>query len=123
MKAVDLVQSRYGWTDQEILSIPYARLLQHFELAHEGHQEALKEKYRQVAFHVWLENADKDSPNFNEYLAGLGLSDDIMAQSTSKRDMDVTKEEALKKAEEVMRMFQTGYEVTHEVPDTKQTIH
>ena len=66
-RTLHLVQSRYGYTDDYCLSLPYARLMQLADMA----AEAERHDWEKLAFIGWQVSGSQAT--FAEYLARLGL--------------------------------------------------
>lgn len=68
------MQVRYGWTDEIIHGLLYARFLQLVQLSVDALNKEGKERLILAAFIGWQMGAG-GKKNFGSYLDGLGLSD------------------------------------------------
>ena len=85
----DLVQSRYGWTDENVNSLPFSRFMRLVQLLGKVKQEEAKEKLVLAAFTSWQLGAG-NKRTLGEYLEHLGLSDKAPQQ---RRGKDAQKKE------------------------------
>lgn len=97
---VDLIQHRYGWTDEVVFSLPYARFLDIFEMLLELKREESLEQYRLSAFTAYLLR-QQDDGSFQDFVETLGIG----RQQTSPQANRSTKEESLSKAYEILNKF------------------
>lgn len=109
-----MVQSRYGWQDDVILNLPYARFMDIVETISEMREREQTEEYRKVAFGAYLRGSgqsEEEEVTFQMYLDRLQLSDDAIAEKKAEEDIDaseLTKEEAIAKAESILKGFNWG---------------
>jgi hypothetical protein len=72
--------------------------------------EELKERYRQAAFAAYLSGAgggeEDEQLTFADFLSKIGLSENSEVEDESPQE--VTKEEALAKAQNILATFQWG---------------
>ena len=72
-----------GWTDEQLLGIPYARLMQAARVASEQVEAQHKDEWRRTAFVAWHALAGGlaggSIPSIEEYLdaMGLGTSEEV----------------------------------------------
>jgi len=78
-----LVQSRYGWTDENVNSLPFSRFVRLVKLLDKVKQEEAKEKLVLAAFTSWQLGA-ANKMTFGEHLNHLGLSDKAPQQQKGK---------------------------------------
>lgn len=75
----DVIQARYGWTDDVILSMPYARFREVLSTASKAHAREVREQYAQAAFVGWqfyTVMGGKDAKlTFGKWLSIFKLSD------------------------------------------------
>ena len=101
-EAIDLIQSRYGWTDGVVGCLSFSRFLQLRNMLIDISREELNEKFILNAFIGWQMGAGAGG-TFGAHLAGLGL--------VSSKDKPLSKPEALsaddaiKKAESILAMM------------------
>jgi hypothetical protein len=98
---VDLIQHRYGWTDEVVFSLPYARFLDICELVIERANEDKTEGYRRAAYTAYLRSGLEDT-SFGQYLESLGIGEN----QAHPQDKKVTKEQAVNKAHDILAKFQ-----------------
>lgn len=101
LQAIDLVQARYGLTDEQVFKIPYARLLQKAKLA----AQAERRRWELVARITFPWEA-KEHETFVEYLRRLGLMP--KPKPLTREELEEEKRRALQIAEEITAMFQAG---------------
>lgn len=99
MKLVDLIQHRYGWTDEVVFNLPYARFLDICEVVVEQTHEDRTQQFRYAAFTSFLVSGLKDT-SFDQYIESLGLS----PKSNAPKKV-VKAEDALAKANEILAKF------------------
>lgn len=104
---------RYGWTDEYILSLPFARLKQIIYIIGEARADEQKTSLQRASFTAWLVLSGFGmNVSFSEYLGNLGLGGD---EGTESRDSlvdtnNITKDEALAIADKVVQHFrEKGY--------------
>ena len=92
----------HGWTDQQILAMPYARLIQATRVATHFYERAAKDALINSAFVGYQfaasQGALKPSTTFEKYLAGMGLADKPKG-STLRSEKERAKETAARVAE------------------------
>ncbi len=102
-----MVQHRYGYTDEYVLSLPYARFMDMVETISKIKAEELREEYRQAAFASYLSGAgktDDESLTFAQYLKRIGLAKEDTEDASPPAE-EVTKEEALAKAQNILATY------------------
>lgn len=95
----DRIQKRYGWTDDVILNIPIARLMQINRVIAKNEQEEFKERYLFVLRQCFPWEA-KENETFNDYLKRCGYFSN--EQNGEHIDVESEKERALKIAERII---------------------
>lgn len=102
-----MIQQRYGFTDDYILSLPYARFMDMVETISKIKGEEIREKYRQAAFAAYLSGAGNSEEggdtSFNGFLDKIGLNADSNVEDVTPQK--VTKAEALAKAQQILTTF------------------
>jgi biotin synthase-related radical SAM superfamily protein len=104
-----MVQERYCYTDEYILSIPYARFMDMVATISQIKAEELREQYRQAAFAAYLNGAgssEDESLSFQEYLKKIGLDGQSNNEEEAPQEENVTKEEAIARAEKILATVQ-----------------
>jgi len=102
-ETIELIQSRYGWSDEYILSLPYARFIQIAMLIAEAKTRESKERMVDAAFIAWLLNP-KGHKKFKDYLKSIKMLD-FKSKVQVNGDLKQIKDEAIKKANEVLEKF------------------
>jgi hypothetical protein len=106
---VDLIQARYGWTDQQLFSISGARFLQLADAAITAHNRDERSKLYTAAFQSWqvIEAVkamlvEKSKPQkFGDYIKQLGLDEkDRITKEEKKKQI----ERSLKIAAEIKQL-------------------
>ena len=75
---IDRLQHRYGWTDEQILRLPYARFRQLAQVAAEQEAKEQRRLMQTLAVHAYLVNPPMDGDRpwpLRRYLRELGLDD------------------------------------------------
>jgi hypothetical protein len=67
-----LIQARYGWTDDEVLEIPFERFQQLLRVASRALAKQKKDAFEYAAFTGWHTIASKELP-WQKYRKDLGL--------------------------------------------------
>lgn len=98
---VDLIQHRYGWTDEVVFSLPYARFLDIQEVVVEQTNEDKIEGYRRAAYTSYLLSG-LEGVSFKDYLESLGIGEN----QNHSQDKQVTAKEAVNKAHDILAKFQ-----------------
>lgn len=101
LRMVDLIQHRYGWTDEVVFSLPYARFLDICDVVIEARKEEDTESYRKAAFTAYL-NAGLENVSYGQYLDGLGLGD----ESSGDKNEILSADDAVDKAHSILAKFQ-----------------
>lgn len=101
LQVIDLVQARYGLTDEQVFQIPYARLLQKARLASQAERRRWE-----LAARITFPWEAKEGETFAEYLRRLGLMP--KPAPLTKEELEEEKRRALRVAEEITAMFQAG---------------
>jgi hypothetical protein len=78
-----LIQARYGWTDQIIIDLSAARLLQIIDIVLEAYEEEARQKYTLQAYNAWqiievikgVLSEKAQGTSFADYLKKIGLKD------------------------------------------------
>ena len=105
LAAIDRVQRRYGYSDEHVLDIPYARLFQLMSLTFKWEHEAQKQRYREHAIVPWrieslVQSMFSDGkkelqlPSLKEYWDDIGIGDGSTIKER-EGDMASTAAEAL----------------------------
>lgn len=89
---MDIVQSRYGYSDEHVLTMPFAIFLQKAKLAIQQSQQENEEAWRRQALVAWsIQNlfAGENAVSFSEYLSGMKLgyndySNDLEFETTEE---------------------------------------
>jgi hypothetical protein len=107
---IGLLQERYGWDDNYILSIPYARLLQNIRQAQISKiNEVRKIAYQCYEFQLPFRDPKKTLPPFDDYfkLAYQTIYEDEFKNIKNGQKIDIkeVKEKAIKRSEEILAMF------------------
>ncbi len=89
---MDLIQARYGWTDDIVFALPYTRFSQLQKLLYEKYEEEGREKYRLQAFSAWLQGAGQKK-TFGQFLKHLKLQ-----PKTAKKE-EMSKEDSKRQAQ------------------------
>ena len=91
-----------GWSDEQFLLMPYARLVQATRVAIDEAQRSTKNDLVNAAFIGYQfaasQGALKSGMNFQKYLEGMGLGDKT-ARGSIKREKEKAKETAARIAE------------------------
>lgn len=98
---VDLIQHRYGWTDEVVFNLPYSRFQDLCELLVEIKEEESVEKYRLQAYPVYLSSGQEGS-TFGEFLNVLGIG----YERHSPKDKEMSAEQAVDHAHDILKLFQ-----------------
>lgn len=102
---VDLIQHRYGWTDEVVFSLPFGRFQDLCELLVEIREEETVERYRLQAYPVYLQSG-QEGVSFGDFLSSLGLAYDT--DSPKQKDMDAV--EAIDHAHSILEKFKKNKE-------------
>lgn len=102
LKMVDLIQHRYGWTDEVVFSLPYARFHDICELVMKLNKEENMERYRLSAYTAYLLKTPENT-SFGSYLESLGLG--YEEESEKAKLKKVSKEHSINKAYEILDKF------------------
>ncbi|MFC5587552.1 hypothetical protein ACFPRA_01345 [Sporosarcina soli] len=106
---VDVVQSRYGWTDEYVFDIlPAERIRMVFEIVNSQRHEEQKDKLRLEAFSVWLTHNDKGI-SFDEFVSQLNLA--YVDPDETERDNEMTADDAWGVARNILSNFHHRNEV------------
>lgn len=97
----DRIQRRYGWTDDVILNLPFARLLQINRIIAKSELEEFKERYF-LALRQCFPWEAKENETFKDYLKRVGYFDKDDVED--KFDLESEKERALKIAERIVAL-------------------
>jgi len=94
-----MIQARYGWDDEQVLSRPYARFLQILEAMGQNQAEEAKSRMIDGAWIAW-QTAHFETPlTFGEYLDKMGLGE---------KPEIATADDAVKNAESVLSRLKGG---------------
>lgn len=100
---VDVVQARYGWTDEYVFGVlPAERVRMVFDIVNSQRHEEQKEKLRIEAFSVWLTHNEKGI-SFDDFVNQLNLS--YVDPDEAKQDEDITADDAWDIAHNILRRF------------------
>jgi hypothetical protein len=110
-RAIHLISECYGWTDREILSIPYVRFLQISDQV----QESQNEKWRQLSHLGWQIKAaifsviqsGQAPESFNDYFNSFFCTG---SEDENITDSKTAAENSIKKANEILLKFSGGGE-------------
>lgn len=72
-----MIQARYGWDDEYVLSRPYCRFLQIVETIAVQMAAEEKNRYTEAAFTGWQLQHLEEPVTFQEYLRLVGLGEPI----------------------------------------------
>jgi hypothetical protein len=111
-KTTDLIQARYGWTDQIIFDLSAARFLQIANIVLEAYQTENRQKYQLEAYNAWqitelikMLVTDKAKPvKFSDYLKKIGLSD----KAENPQDKKIAAAAAITTAEQIKQLDQAA---------------
>jgi hypothetical protein len=94
-----MIQARYGWTDDEVLSRPYARFVQIMEAMSKNMAQEAKSRAIDGAWIAWQTGRFEVPLTFKDYLEKMGLADppEVM-----------TAESAIGKAEDALNRLKGG---------------
>lgn len=100
---MDLIQARYGWTDNVVFALPYSRFSQLMDLLIEQKETEAREQYILQAFGAWLNGAGQKK-TFKQFIKHLGLESKKKPedQEQSKEDMKRTVERNLENAQRIL---------------------
>ncbi|GEM88185.1 hypothetical protein [Meiothermus granaticius] len=104
-----MIQARYGWTDAEILALPYSRFAQLARVVMEAKAREVRLADRRAAFIGWqIAGALGASSSFGEYLEALGLAGDPIEADVemSPEEIQAEKERAFENARRALEAFQ-----------------
>lgn len=109
-RAFDLIQHRYGFTDEQILKLPYARFMDVVQIATKVRQEEVKQGYKEAAFQAYLQGGGQTEEgqeplSFQQYLVKIGLEEPPEEERINENN---TKEEALALAEGYLNDYKWG---------------
>ena len=79
------MQVRYGWTDEIIHGLLFARFVQLVQLSINAQNKEGKERLVLASYIGWQMGAG-DKKTFQEYLAKMGLSEELPHQSEEATD-------------------------------------
>lgn len=100
---VDVVQARYGWTDEYVFNtLPAERVRMVFDIVNSQKQEEQKEKLRIEAFSVWLTHNEKGI-SFEDFINQLNLS--YVDPDEVEQHKDITADEAWDIARNILSRF------------------
>lgn len=100
---VDVVQARYGWTDEYVFDVlPAERVKMIFEIVNSQRNEEQKDKLRLEAFSVWLTRNEKGI-SFEEYVSKLNLP--FIDPDEAEQDANITADDAWDIAHNILRRF------------------
>lgn len=94
-----MIQARYGWDDEQVLSRPYARFLQILEAMGQNRADEAKERMVDGAWIAWQTGHFEVPISFKEYLERMGLA---------TAPEVVTAESAIAKAGDVLARMKGG---------------
>jgi hypothetical protein len=95
-QAVDAIQHRYGWTDDEVGRLSFRRFRRICRIIAEREREEARERYRDGAWIAFQMGAGGDV-TFGDYLSRMGLSEQEPVQDHT------TAQEAIAKAEAILQ--------------------
>lgn len=96
-EAVDLIQSRYGWTDQEVLDLPYARFREILEVVVDAVGQEKRDRMVEAAFIGWQgylgwpKAKGRQPMQFRRWLSQMGLEDKPEPPSEAERTRTILK--------------------------------
>lgn len=96
-----MIQARYGWTDQQILDLPYARLMELAEVTSRKLVEEQRQRHRELAFLGWQFHASQPGVKpmrLGEWLEMLGLNEDRIEHEK------ITAHDAIQRAQRIVAM-------------------
>ena len=94
-QVVDAIQHRYGWTDEEVCRLPYARFRRIGRLIARSNREEARERLRDGAWIAFQMGAGGEM-TFGEYLDKMGLGE------RKPEPKPVTAKDAIAKAEAIL---------------------
>jgi hypothetical protein len=111
-KTTDLIQARYGWTDQIIFDLSAARFLQIADIVLEAYQAENRQKYILEAYSAWqiiefikMIVTDKAKQiKFSDYLKKIGLDEKVK----DPQDKKTAVKAALTTAEQIRQLDQAA---------------
>ena len=103
---IDEIEARYGWSDEYVYSLPYARFLEILELIFDKKKDEENKNYVQSAFIGWQYIMTQTTQNlpFQKYLEKLGL-----LRKTKEQKM-LEKKKAKKESEEIIKKIKEAFE-------------
>lgn len=100
---VDVVQARYGWTDEYVFDVlPAERVKMIFDIVNSQRNEEQKDKLRIEAFSVWLTHNEKGI-SFDEFVSKLNLP--FVDPDEAEHDANITADDAWEIAHNILRRF------------------
>ena len=107
---VDVVQARYGWTDEYVFdTLPAERIRMVFDIVNSQRAEEQKDRMRLEAFSVWLTNNEKKL-SFDEFVGQLNLP--YVDPDEAERDDNMSADDAWDVAYNILKNFRpNGSEV------------
>lgn len=100
---VDVVQSRYGWSDEYVFDVmPAERIRMIFNIVNSQRNEEKKDNLRTQAFSVWLTNNSKGI-SFDEFIGELNLHH--VDPDEAEKDEGMTADDAWDVARNILKNF------------------
>lgn len=104
-----MIQSRYGWTDDQVLSLPYARFREILDIVIKAREREQRDRMVEAAFVGWQgylgwpKGKGKQPMTFQKWLSSMGLVDRQKAPSAVERERTIQR--ARETAERVAEVF------------------
>lgn len=100
--AYDLIQARYGWTDEHVTSIPWCRFKQMLRVLGAAIERDQFEKWHLAGFVGWqthLMTPLSSHSNFSKWCSAIGLRNTSSAKKVYSKELQDTR----KKAEDILQ--------------------
>lgn len=106
---IDAIQARYGWRDEEVLALPYARFIEVLDVIREARGQEQEEQMQMGSFIAWQIYASTPRPKgskgpigFRSWLQKLHL---LPANKTSTEQ---ARAQAIRAVDKVRKAFNRG---------------
>jgi hypothetical protein len=98
-----LVKARYGYTDDQVLSIPFARLKSEIDILIKAIYREDKRAWEKIA-RICFTHEGKEKETFADYKARVGF--EVSRCMATAKEMEFDKQKALEEAAAIVAMVQ-----------------